>query len=118
MRKRKSITIIAALAVGSLLGWLTASGPLNRRVHADETQRPAQAVGTSSVLPIPSEPFKGTINLRAKDSKSDFPQPVQAPKGAPNILLVLLDDVGFGATQHVRRAVQHADARRSSPRTG
>ena len=39
----------------------------------------------------------GLIDLRAKDSKSDFPVPVQAPAGAPNILLVLLDDVGFGA---------------------
>ena len=29
--------------------------------------------------------------------ESDFPQPVRAPKGAPNVL-VLLDDVGFGAT--------------------
>src|SRR5262245_3513881 len=51
-----------------------------------------------SVLPKPPEPFRGTINLRAKDSKSDFPQPIKAPAGAPNILLVLLDDVGFGAT--------------------
>src|SRR4051812_21929207 len=91
MRMRKKITAVAALAVGSLLGWLAASGSLSLRVHADETQRAAQAVGSSSVLPIPSEPFKGTINLRAKDSKSDFPQPVQAPKGAPNVLLVLLD---------------------------
>ena len=98
MRMRKKTTAFMALAVGSLLGWLTASGPLNRGVHADETQRPAHAAATSSVLPIPSEPFKGTINLRAKDSKSDFPQPVQAPKGAPNVLLVLLDDVGFGAS--------------------
>jgi arylsulfatase len=54
--------------------------------------------GASSVLPNPPEPFKGTINLRAKDSKPDFPQPIQAPKGAPNIFLVLLDDVGYGAT--------------------
>jgi arylsulfatase len=50
------------------------------------------------VLPKPPAPFKGRIGLSYKDSKPDFPQPVQAPKGAPNILLVLLDDVGFGAT--------------------
>jgi arylsulfatase len=56
--------------------------------------------GTSAqeVLPVPPAPFKGQIGLSAKDSKSDFPQPVQAPKGAPNIVLVLLDDVGFGAS--------------------
>lgn len=50
------------------------------------------------VLPRPPQPFKGTVNLRAKESKADFPQPLKAPAGAPNVLLVLLDDVGFGAT--------------------
>ncbi|MFI5396833.1 MAG: arylsulfatase [Candidatus Binatia bacterium] len=50
------------------------------------------------VLPVPPAPFKGQIGLSAKDSKSDFLQPVQATKGAPNIVLVLLDDVGFGAS--------------------
>ncbi len=56
--------------------------------------------GTSAqeVLPAPPAPFKGEIGLSVKDSKSDFPRPVQAPKGAPNIVLVLLDDVGFGAS--------------------
>ncbi|MCX5851562.1 MAG: arylsulfatase [Deltaproteobacteria bacterium] len=50
------------------------------------------------VLPIPPAPFKGQIGLSAKDSKSDFPKPVEAPKGVPNIVLILLDDVGFGAS--------------------
>ncbi len=50
------------------------------------------------VLPAPPTPFKGQIGLSAKDSKHDFPKPVQAPKGAPNIVLILLDDVGFGAS--------------------
>jgi arylsulfatase len=50
------------------------------------------------VLPAPPAPFKGQIGLSAKDSKPDFPQPVEAPKGAPNVVLVLLDDVGFGAS--------------------
>ena len=57
----------------------------------------ASTAGTQEVLPNPPAPFKGQIGLSVKDSKSDFPQPVQAPKGAPNVLLVLLDDVGFGA---------------------
>jgi len=53
---------------------------------------------TPKVLPPPAPAFRGTINLRAKDSIPDFPQPMQAPKGAPNVLLILLDDVGFGAS--------------------
>jgi len=50
------------------------------------------------VLPAPPPPFKGQIGLSVKDSKSDFPQPVKAPKGAPNIVIILLDDVGYGAS--------------------
>ncbi len=53
---------------------------------------------SQEVLPAPPPQFKGQIGLSAKDSKSDFPKPVQAPKGAPNIVLIILDDVGFGAS--------------------
>ena len=52
------------------------------------------SASAQEVLPTPPPPFKGQIGLSAKDSKSDFPQPVQAPKGAPNIVLILVDDVG------------------------
>lgn len=48
------------------------------------------------VLPRPEERFGGTIGRTYHDSQPDFPQPVKAPKDAPNILLILLDDVGFG----------------------
>ncbi len=51
-----------------------------------------------SVLPSPPPPFKGVIGRTTANSKSDFPQPVKAPKGAPNVLLILTDDVGFGAS--------------------
>ena len=52
----------------------------------------------AQVLPKPQPPFKGHIGLSYKDSIPDFPQPVHASQGAPNILLVLLDDVGYGAS--------------------
>jgi len=50
------------------------------------------------VLPRPEQPFGGKIGRTTKESKPDFPKEVQAPKGAPNILVILTDDVGFGAT--------------------
>jgi arylsulfatase len=52
----------------------------------------------AQVLPQPEPPFKGKIGRTVKDSTPDFPKEVEAPKGAPNILLILTDDVGFGAT--------------------
>jgi arylsulfatase len=53
---------------------------------------------TQQALPIPQKPFNGIIGLTAKESVADFPIAVEAPKNAPNVLLILLDDVGFGAS--------------------
>ncbi|MDY7100718.1 MAG: arylsulfatase [Actinomycetota bacterium] len=48
-------------------------------------------------LPEPEWEFPNAhIETYATDSTPDFPPPRQAPDGAPNILLILLDDVGFG----------------------
>lgn len=50
------------------------------------------------VLPPPTPEFKGRIGDTYEDSTPDFSPalPLTAPKGAPNVLIVLLDDVGFG----------------------
>jgi arylsulfatase len=50
------------------------------------------------VLPRPEPEFKGKIGRTAKDSVPDFPKGIEAPQGAPNVLLILTDDVGFGAS--------------------
>ena len=53
-----------------------------------------------TVLPIPDRPRTGLITYDAKDPDTKYPPIMQLrpPKGAPNILIVLLDDVGFGAS--------------------
>ncbi|MCW9679832.1 arylsulfatase [Dolichospermum planctonicum UHCC 0167] len=51
---------------------------------------------TGKVLPINPPPFRGKIGITYKESTPDFPAPIKAPEQAPNVLLVLLDDVGFG----------------------
>lgn len=50
------------------------------------------------VLPRPEPPFGGKIGRTTQESVKDFPQEVEAPKGSPNILVILTDDVGFGAS--------------------
>ena len=40
--------------------------------------------------------FKGKIGKTYAESKEWWPEPVKAPKGAPNVLIILLDDVGYG----------------------
>jgi arylsulfatase A-like enzyme len=52
------------------------------------------------VLPIPDRPYEGGLPLDAKDPEATFPpiEPLRPPDGAPNVLVVLLDDVGFAAS--------------------
>jgi arylsulfatase len=48
-------------------------------------------------LPQPDLPFGGTIERNALQSKAWWPPRVVPPKDAPNILLIMTDDTGFGA---------------------
>src|SRR5450432_4134819 len=75
----KSITLLATVSVAIIAAFAL----------------PAVA---QDVLPRPEQSFKGHIGRTVGDSTKDFPQEVQAPKGAPNVLLILTDDVGFGAS--------------------
>jgi arylsulfatase A-like enzyme len=49
------------------------------------------------ILPIPDIPAKGKMALDAR--KAEFPaiEPLRPPEGAPNVVIVLIDDMGFGA---------------------
>jgi arylsulfatase len=51
-------------------------------------------------LPIADLPHTGLTTYDAKDPATAFPpiEPLRPPEGAPNVLIVLLDDVGFGAS--------------------
>ena len=49
-------------------------------------------------LPAPAQKFGGVINLDAKDSKPYWPSRIVPPKGAPNILLIMTDDQGYGVS--------------------
>src|SRR5882762_6327166 len=59
----------------------------------------APAIGRE-VLPIPDRKAVGLTTYDAKDPNTKFPpiRPLRPPAGAPNVLVVLLDDVGFGAS--------------------
>lgn len=54
-----------------------------------------------SVLPFPAIPMKDSVATpRLQDAKMKWPAPPQRlPKDAPNILIVLLDDIGFGVAE-------------------
>jgi arylsulfatase len=53
-----------------------------------------------TILPIPDQPHVGLTTYDAKDPDTKYPsiRELRPPEGAPNILIILLDDVGFGAS--------------------
>ena len=59
-------------------------------------------------LPPPPQKFGGKIERNAAQSKPYWPARVVPPKGAPNVLLIMTDDVRLRRPQHLRR--RHPDA--------
>jgi arylsulfatase len=49
-----------------------------------------------SKLPLPELPFRGKIEKTYLESEGDWPRLPAPPEGAPNVVVILLDDVGFG----------------------
>ena len=68
------------------------------------------------VLPKPETPFQGKIETTAKASTPDFPKGIEAPKGAPNVLLILTDDIGFGASSVFGGPIQTPNFQRLADR--
>jgi hypothetical protein len=64
------------------------------------TGRPGSPSATTTIpgnqLPPPPMKFGGVINEKAVDSKPFWPPMVVPKKGAPNVLLIMKDDGGFG----------------------
>ena len=61
---------------------------------------PDQSQAHRDVLPIPDVTPPGLTTYDARDPATSFPpiEPLRPPDGAPNVLLILIDDVGFGAS--------------------
>ncbi len=57
--------------------------------------------------------FKGTVNVDIRDSVPDWSpfEPPKAPDGAPSVVYIVLDDVGFSAMSCVWRADRDAEHR-------
>ena len=93
MRTNHWIASVSFLAIG-----LLASAPA---LAQQTTGSPGSPNATTTIdgryLPPADQPFQGEINLDAAQSRPAWPARVAPPKGAPNIVLILTDDVGFGA---------------------
>src|SRR6476659_2870306 len=93
MRTRATLAAAAMLEAGALLGWLTASGQFTTAFAQD---KPADGQLDRTVLPIPEPKSAPITELDARNAKAPPRFEVRAPKGAPNVVVVLIDDIGFG----------------------
>ena len=62
-------------------------------------------------LPPPPPKFGGVIKESAKDSKTWWPPRIVPPKGAPNVLLIMTDDQGYGVSGTFGGVIPDAGAR-------
>jgi arylsulfatase A-like enzyme len=113
MKSSRAATIIAVVT-GTLVGFAAASAPFRSLLRAADrdastTARSPQESGTpgspgatttisGEALPPPPGKFGGIIKESARDSKPYWPPRVVPPKGAPNVLLIMTDDQGYGVS--------------------
>src|SRR5438093_32106 len=67
-----------------------------QQISGDPSVAAATEVISGKQIPAPELPFGGVIKEDAKDSKTWWPPRIVPPKGAPNVLLILTDDQGYG----------------------
>jgi arylsulfatase A-like enzyme len=110
MLTRTRLLGLQLVALGAMLGYVAATGKVPSLLWAQ--QGPANADQTTSVsgapgatrtidgkyLPPPPPKFGGVINLSARESRPWWPPQVVPPKGAPNVLLIMTDDQGYGVS--------------------
>jgi arylsulfatase len=98
MRMRTIFAAAAVLVAGALLGWLAGTGPAGRplaaQVNSPSGAAPPMNVD-GSILPFPPTPSGSIAGLTMKDSVyKKRVEPRRLADGAPNVLIILIDDVG------------------------
>jgi len=94
MKRKSMMSLMLALMVTVILAALPA-------MAQQVTGVPGSPSATTNIsgkqLPPPDPKFGGIIKEKASESKAWWPPRVVPPKGAPNVLLIMTDDSGFGA---------------------
>ncbi|MBX3442405.1 MAG: arylsulfatase [Planctomyces sp.] len=92
MQIRTSFTV-SMVAASALFGWLTATG---RSATAFAEDAPAGLEPDRRVLPIAAPTYPPITEIDARKAKAPPFFQVRPPQGAPNVVIVLIDDMGFG----------------------
>jgi hypothetical protein len=114
MNRRQLFLSTAKAAIAAALGGSWLSGKAKAQTGDSATAASAVPVNDQQItgtpgspsatttidgrqLPPPDSKFGGVIKENAVESKPWWAPRVVPPKGAPNVLLIMTDDVGFGA---------------------
>ncbi|MCK7513290.1 MAG: sulfatase-like hydrolase/transferase [Desulfobacterales bacterium] len=89
MRQKQILVLLIALAV--------TLPALAQEITGVPGSPSATTTISGKQLPPPDPKFGGVIKEKASESKAWWPPRVVPPKGAPNVLLIMTDDAGFGA---------------------
>src|SRR5262247_4838139 len=93
----KAVKQVVAIAVASVAFALHASYGIAQQVTGELGSPSATTTINGKQLPPPDPTFGGVIGEKASESKAWWAPRVVPPKGAPNVLLIMTDDQGFGA---------------------
>jgi arylsulfatase A-like enzyme len=98
---KNKISILMLLFLAKFLIASTQEKPKTTWSNVQTTGTPGSPSATTTikgdVLPAPDARFEGVIKQKASESTPAWPSRIVPPKGAPNVLLIMLDDAGFGA---------------------
>jgi hypothetical protein len=85
MNRRRLLLTTAKTALLTAFGMVTGA-------------RAQTPIDSRTILPIPQAKITSPLAFDARDARAPVIHPLRAPQGAPNVVIVLLDDMGFGAS--------------------
>src|SRR5438309_9434946 len=88
------------ILLSAMLGAAVMAAASSARAQIQTTGTPGSPSATTTIdgkqIPPPDPKFGGVIKETAVDSKPYWPPTIVPPKGAPNVLLIMTDDQGYG----------------------
>ena len=96
MLRNTRLLTLAAIALGIALGNAAATGQIQRLLAAPGDTKTGPDKIDRTLLPIAEPKWEPISELDARKAKAPPAFQVTAPKGAPNVVIVLIDDMGFG----------------------
>src|SRR5882672_9091431 len=94
----RKIDVIAVVALFLLTATVVVAPVTAQQVTGQLGDPRATTTIDGKQIPPPTPPFGGAIKQSAVDSKPWWPPRIVPPKGAPNILLIMTDDQGYGVS--------------------